>query len=151
MSRPACLDCGTVVVMYPRRGLCTRCYRRRHRAGTLGDRPVRSRPDRVREPGLTRGSEVEQLLLLTGVTYRQLDYWAREGYLHPETPASGPGYQRAWPSTERAVAIRLARLVRAGVRPATAATLARHAPFVADQVAELIETADLPVGAREAG
>jgi hypothetical protein len=63
------------------------------------------------------------------VTYRQLDYWTRQGWLHPETRAGGrgPGYHRRWPIGEQRVAGIMARLVAVGFGPAAAAIVARAA------------------------
>lgn len=63
----------------------------------------------------------------TGVTYRQIDYWIRRGWLHPEHAGGSGGEPRRWSTTERAVAKLMARLVAAGVTPERAATLARRA------------------------
>jgi DNA-binding transcriptional MerR regulator len=35
-----------------------------------------------------------------GVTYRQLDNWARKGYVTPAQPAAGCGTQRRWSGDE---------------------------------------------------
>ena len=37
-----------------------------------------------------------QVCRITGVTYRQLDYWARTGILEPLIPARGSGSQRLY-------------------------------------------------------
>jgi hypothetical protein len=37
-----------------------------------------------------------QACLVTGITYRQLDYWAREGLAIPATPAQGSGSRRRY-------------------------------------------------------
>lgn len=56
---------------------------------------------------------------------RQLDYWARSGYLRPDNPDPGSGRSRQWSAEELAVAQRMARLVSAGFVPAAAAEYAR--------------------------
>ena len=63
----------------------------------------------------------------SGVTYRQLDYWARQGWLLPETRdgGTGPGYHRRWPEPERRVAALMSRLVASGLTPTAAAPVAR--------------------------
>jgi hypothetical protein len=63
-------------------------------------------------------------LAALGVTYRQLDYWTRRGYLNP---GGNPGYghPRTWPPGELAVAERMARAVRAGLTPYAAHRAAR--------------------------
>jgi hypothetical protein len=64
-------------------------------------------------------------LAALGVTYRQLDYWTRRGYLHLTTPTPGYGHPRTWPPGELAVAERMARAVRAGLTPHAAHKAAR--------------------------
>jgi DNA-binding transcriptional MerR regulator len=60
-----------------------------------------------------------------GITYRQLDYWSRQGWLRPATPANGSGTRREWTNDELAVAARMAKLVNAGLPPNIAADAAR--------------------------
>jgi hypothetical protein len=63
---------------------------------------------------------------LGGITYRQIDHWARVGYLHPQQRhGAGSGRWRHWPDDEAEVAYRMVRLVTAGIPPALAATIAR--------------------------
>lgn len=57
------------------------------------------------------------------LTYRQLDYWCRRGYLKAE--GHGSGTRREWPPTEVAVAGLMAVLTRVGLEVATAAEVAR--------------------------
>lgn len=60
-----------------------------------------------------------------GITYRQLDHWARQGYLGERAQRNtGSGYERHWTGTEATKVRRMALLVRAGVGPAAAAVLA---------------------------
>jgi DNA-binding transcriptional MerR regulator len=63
---------------------------------------------------------------LGGATYRQLDYWARQGWLNPTAEGFGSGYRRTWPDEEARVARLMVRLIRAGVMPAAAAEYARR-------------------------
>jgi hypothetical protein len=72
----------------------------------------------------------EQVAQAAGISYRQLDYWTRRGYLRPgmERSKFGSGQggrSRVWPPAEVAVACRMARLVAAGLIPEAAAELAR--------------------------
>lgn len=68
---------------------------------------------------------LSDVLAGTGVTYRQLDYWTRQGWVRPEVEAAGSGYARAWhPDEARVVAI-LGRLAAAGVAPPAAARVTR--------------------------
>lgn len=63
-----------------------------------------------------------------GVTYRQLDYWTRKGYLLPTmTSGRGSGHRRTWPDEEVWIARTMGRLVAAGIEPAVAASAARRA------------------------
>jgi DNA-binding transcriptional MerR regulator len=59
-----------------------------------------------------------------GITYRQLDHWARLGYLRP-VQAGGSGNAREWTRAEVNIARLMGRLVRAGVAVETAALFAR--------------------------
>lgn len=61
-----------------------------------------------------------------GMTYRQMDYWVRRGYLHPAESRPGSGNARVWPPEELEVGRRMAVLVQGGYTPATAARLARE-------------------------
>jgi DNA-binding transcriptional MerR regulator len=60
---------------------------------------------------------------LAGCSYRQIDYWIRQGWLSPAEDVPGSGYERGWdaPSIRRAVG--LALLERLGFRPSAAARL----------------------------
>lgn len=66
-----------------------------------------------------------------GVTYRELDYWVREGFVKP-TPvdgesrrAPGTGKSRIWDERDADVALWFARLVRNGMRPGKVGSTAR--------------------------
>lgn len=62
-------------------------------------------------------------------TYRQLERWVELGYLKPDAAPAGPSNSRArwrWPEHEQRVARGMARLVRCGLAPAIAATIARE-------------------------
>lgn len=60
-----------------------------------------------------------------GITYRQLDFWVRQGYLHPRHKG-GSGNARDFTGEEELVLTRMARLVNAGIRPDVAARAARN-------------------------
>ena len=74
----------------------------------------------------TLGYRAPAVIALTGLTYRQLDYWVRVGYLHPHNNALGSGTARIWPPPEVAVAATMARLVHAGLDVGIAADAARQ-------------------------
>lgn len=61
-----------------------------------------------------------------GVTYRQIDYWTRVGYLRPSEATPGSGIAREWPDAEVAVAALIRRLTLAGLDLRTAARVARE-------------------------
>lgn len=67
------------------------------------------------------------LMRLTGITYRQVDYWTRLGWLRPPEPTPGQGAQRYFPPAEIRVAAIMSALVRAGVEPGAAGMAARTA------------------------
>lgn len=62
---------------------------------------------------------------LLGVTYRQLDYWNRKGYIRSANEGIGTGRTREWPRAELEIARRMGRLVAAGVSVERAAVFAR--------------------------
>jgi DNA-binding transcriptional MerR regulator len=59
-----------------------------------------------------------------GVTYRQLDFWSRKGYIKSGT--SGSGIARSFSSVEKDIVRLMGRLVRAGFQPRVAAEYARE-------------------------
>jgi DNA-binding transcriptional MerR regulator len=65
-----------------------------------------------------------QLAAESGATFRMLDYWVRQGYLHP-IGGVGTGSVRDFPAGEVHVAKVMARLVSAGVSPEAAHRAAR--------------------------
>lgn len=69
-----------------------------------------------------------------GVTYRNLDYWCRMGWLHPINPDPGSGTRRLFPPGEYRVAVLMVRYVAAGVSPAAAARAARRGGALAGGV-----------------
>lgn len=60
-----------------------------------------------------------------GITYRQLDYWTRRGYLRPAELNPGCGRDRQYSLSETAVARRMGGLVGAGLTVESAASIAR--------------------------
>lgn len=64
---------------------------------------------------------------MTGATYRQLDYWWRNGYFGGDTGEGlGSGRQRVWTGREQRIAELMVRLGRAGIEKASvAARIAR--------------------------
>lgn len=69
---------------------------------------------------------LEVVLEEAGVSYRQLDYWVRRGYLRPEDALPGSGHSRAWSAHEIAVAREMKRLCDAGLSAELAARVARE-------------------------
>ena len=62
------------------------------------------------------GYKSPQVQQVTGVTYRQLDYWARTGLVSPSIrPASGSGSQRMYAFSDIVVVKVIRRLLEAGV------------------------------------
>lgn len=78
-----------------------------------------------------------------GVSYRQLDYWASRGLLHPDNGNPGTGSSRQWSPAELAVAETMGRLVNAGLTVAAAHKVARGTRNLAPGVWILID--DEPV------
>ena len=69
-------------------------------------------------------TKYDVILAQTDITYRQLDYWVRQGWLNPHHNG-GSGTSRDFTGDEYTVAIRMARLVNRGFTPAAAARVAR--------------------------
>jgi DNA-binding transcriptional MerR regulator len=59
-----------------------------------------------------------------GITYRQLDFWVRAGYVTP-TGGEGTGHARDFSWVQCQMVAWMARLVKAGFKPAAAAELVR--------------------------
>lgn len=74
-----------------------------------------------------------------GVSYRQLDYWARLGYLVPRQARPGTGINREWPAEEVRVAELIGRLRAAGLSLDAAATVARGQSEIAPGVYVLVD------------
>lgn len=74
-----------------------------------------------------------------GITYRQLDYWVRQGYLKPRGGHPGTGFSRAFSDEERRIAVAMARCVRAGFTPVAAARVARAACRAAGDLAGTVQ------------
>jgi hypothetical protein len=69
------------------------------------------------------------IMFEAAITYRQLDFWDRAGYLRPgrvwRGQRRGSGSPRSWPGGELEIARRMGRLVRAGIPVSLAASVAR--------------------------
>ena len=77
------------------------------------------------------------LPVIEGPTYRQLDYWARAGYLN--VGAYGSGTMRDWSDEEIRVATVMARLTAAGLTPPAAEKVARGQLELAPGVFVLVD------------
>ncbi len=85
----------------------------------------------------------DQVAELAGVTWRQIDYWARRRYLTTEArPATTQGYPRRYSRAEAQVARTMGRLVAAGLSPAAAARAARGEEIGPGVVVVVIEDDD---------
>jgi DNA-binding transcriptional MerR regulator len=67
------------------------------------------------------------VLRVTGVTYRQLDYWARMHYVQATNEGEGSGAHRVWPDREVRIVALMARLTEAGLTVPAAHLIARGA------------------------
>lgn len=80
------------------------------------------------EPGIP----TMQMVAEAGVTYKQVDYWARTGLLRPyvghQAGRGQGGVFRLWDAEEVRVARLMGRLVAASISPSVAAVLARKWP-----------------------
>ena len=66
-----------------------------------------------------------ELVDTAGITYRQLDYWTRRGYLRAAEANPGCGRDRQYSPDETAVARRMGGLGGAGLTVESAAAIAR--------------------------
>ncbi|GEP38862.1 hypothetical protein NPS01_25250 [Nocardioides psychrotolerans] len=56
------------------------------------------------------------LTIVADLTYRQVDYWTRAGYLTPTgNPAPGSGIPRKYPDDQIDLAVQMSRLTKAGI------------------------------------
>jgi DNA-binding transcriptional MerR regulator len=62
------------------------------------------------------------VMRMSGCTHRQIDYWVRMGYVHPDT--SNPR-ERNWPESETRVVMIMVRLGKANITIEKAARVAR--------------------------
>lgn len=75
-----------------------------------------------------------------GLTYRQLDYWSRSGWLTADRPDPGQGYRRTWPPGEQTIARRMCLYVRyAKLPPRIASIAARNDGHIAPGVRVLLD------------
>jgi hypothetical protein len=105
----------------------------------------------------TRPWTSAEVCALAGVSYRQLDVWARNGWLHPDRHGTADadyqptsGYPRAWHWPEVVKACALAGMVRAGISHAKAAELVAAgmtAELATRPLSELVD--DLPPDSRD--
>lgn len=66
-----------------------------------------------------------ELAEVAGVSYRQVDFWVRKGYIKERSPGGGSGFLRDFADEEVAVTMKMASLVRIGLKPEPAAEYAR--------------------------
>ena len=98
----------------------------------------------------------DDVLSLSDVTYRQLDYWARSGVVPPYHGARGSGTQRRWALEQVRVVRLVAALSRLGAEGARLRRAAREATAlteedwtglaVIDADGRLSVTGDVPYG-----
>ncbi|GAW50595.1 MULTISPECIES: MerR family transcriptional regulator [unclassified Nocardioides] len=56
------------------------------------------------------------LTIVADLSYRQVDYWTRAGYLRTiDDPQPGSGYQRTYDDDQIALAVQMSRLTKAGI------------------------------------
>ena len=65
----------------------------------------------------------------TSITYRQLYYWTKVGYLQPLEQHPGSGFPLEYPESEIDVVRQMTILVKAGLTPEAANTVARGLPL----------------------
>lgn len=67
-----------------------------------------------------------ELCEITGLSYRQVDYWTRRGVLNPAHEIMGSGTHRRWSDLETRVAVVAATLHRYGLGLDVIAVAAEH-------------------------
>jgi DNA-binding transcriptional MerR regulator len=80
-----------------------------------------------------------ELAAHVGVTYRQVDFWTRKGWLRPTNAAPGSGIGRVYPPAEVALAARMAALLKAGLAVQVAARVARGEAAAAETLRLVLE------------
>jgi hypothetical protein len=65
-----------------------------------------------------------ELAAKAGISYRMLDYWCRTGLIHADRDTPGSGNARTYTDDQARLCVLLARLVRGGLDPRTAAEMA---------------------------
>lgn len=93
----------------------------------------------------------EFLAAVTGVTYRQLDFWTKRGWLRANNPNCGSGRTRMWPVSEIQVAKVMAVLTDpgpegAGMSPEKAAVAARNSGLVGQGIRVVVDRPDVQLG-----
>jgi hypothetical protein len=73
-----------------------------------------------------------ELAAAARVSYRQIDYWTRRGFIVPDPRIPGIGHRRHYAPDEVRRTLVLAALVHAGIGPEIAAKAARTAVVVDD-------------------
>lgn len=83
-------------------------------------------PSELDAPAGTIGAT--ELCHRAGITYRQLDFWTRQGHVHPlpRPRRAGSGWPRYYATDEAAALVLMARLVDDGLQPRPAAAHARQ-------------------------
>ena len=84
----------------------------------------------------TRTFTSDEVCALAHISYRQLDWWVRMGYLAPDHKG-GTGNPRHWTPLEAARAVALAGMIRAGI------TFPRAVGLVRDGKVATLVTRDL--------
>jgi DNA-binding transcriptional MerR regulator len=99
-------------------------------AGPVGERPAEARPAAAQggaEEGCQVGYRGPTACAASGVTYRQLDYWARTGLVEPGIrPGYGSGAQRLYSFRDVVVLKIVKRLLDTGVSLQNIRTAVHH-------------------------
>lgn len=89
----------------------------------------------------------DRLVQATGLTLRQIDYWARQGYLlTAEGWLGGTGTPRIFRDGETQVAIRMRQLVGCGFTPRAASRLARGDVNAHDELEKVLSIVRVGAG-----
>lgn len=81
------------------------------------------------DPADTTPLDVNMMLVGTGATYRQLDYWVRRHYLCDDRITKGSGRNRTWNLADYVIATLVVRLGNCGLAVEDAVRAAQFAVF----------------------
>lgn len=110
--------------------------------GLLPDSAVADDGSAARCPvcsAVPEGHATRHDMIALGITYRQLDFWTRQGFLVADNPDCGSGIVRTFPPETVEVARLMATYTAAGIGPSAAHHAALHDGWLSDTVRVVID------------